>query len=482
MSEHTIAAPTSEAMQELGRRVAGMVHGGDVLLLSGPLGAGKTTFAQGFGAGLDITEPIVSPTFTIARELDGHFADGTPAHLVHVDAYRLGGSAYAPGQDAIGRLLDELESLGLDEELEDPGENTVVLMEWGEQMATALAPERLEIHIDRPLDSSDVASASDGPRSTCNKPCAHRLLDVHSLEALRLGGFMGCTLVIDTSFGSTVGIVGREPIVETDSRTHVEKLQVNIARAVEEAGLTPADIEEIVVGIGPAPFTGLRAGIVAAKALAFATGAKLVGQNVLDPQGEMMNFVLGDSAMFDGIDFLADVPRLSSRQSDGDVPDAEAKEHELDRHVTLCVNDARRKQLYFSLNHGSISLPDEDAAERRWIEMDIDYPEHIVERVNAALAEHGERDGVSYVVDVTGHGAAKYASVWQGLRALGSVVDGSVLDAGKAGLAVFATTALSRELRGDQVVPIEPLYLRRPDAEVPNPLKHVLGHAGADKA
>ena len=66
------------------------------------------------------------------------------------------------------------------------------------------------------------------------------------------------------------------------------------------------------------------------------------------------------SAMFDGIDFLADVPRLSSRQSDGDVPDAEAKEHELDRHVTLCVNDARRKQLYFSLNHGSISLP-------RWI-------------------------------------------------------------------------------------------------------------------
>ena len=119
MSEHTIAAPTSEAMQELGRRVAGMVHGGDVLLLSGPLGAGKTTFAQGFGAGLDITEPIVSPTFTIARELDGHFADGTPAHLVHVDAYRLG-------------------------------------------------PERLEIHIDRPLDSSDVASAGSDGELTSN--------------------------------------------------------------------------------------------------------------------------------------------------------------------------------------------------------------------------------------------------------------------------------------------------------------------------
>lgn len=80
---------------------------------------------------------------------------------------------------------------------------------------------------------------------------------------------MGCTLVIDTSFGSTVGIVGREPIVETDSRTHVEKLQVNIARAVEEAGFPASDIATVIVGTGPAPFTGLRAGIVTAKALAF---------------------------------------------------------------------------------------------------------------------------------------------------------------------------------------------------------------------
>lgn len=99
---------------------------------------GKTTLAQGFGAGLGISEPIVSPTFTIARELDGVFPGGGHAHMIHVDAYRLGGSDYAPGQDGIDRLLDELESLGLDEELEDPGENTVVLMEWGEQMAAAL--------------------------------------------------------------------------------------------------------------------------------------------------------------------------------------------------------------------------------------------------------------------------------------------------------------------------------------------------------
>lgn len=78
-----------------------------------------------------------------------------------------------------------------------------------------------------------------------------------------------------------------------------------------------------------------------------------------------MNFVLSDSTMFNGIDFPADVPRLSSHQSDGDVPDAEVKGHELDRRATLCVNDARRRQLYFLLNHGSISLPGESAAERR---------------------------------------------------------------------------------------------------------------------
>lgn len=159
----TVEATTGEAMRKLGKHVAHLTHGGDVILLSGPLGAGKTTFAQGFGAGLNISEPIVSPTFTIARELKGQFLSGNSAHLIHVDAYRLGGNAYAPGQNAVEHLLDELESLGLDEELEDPSDNTIILMEWGEQMAAALAPERLEIHIDRPLNtvSTDETSRVD---------------------------------------------------------------------------------------------------------------------------------------------------------------------------------------------------------------------------------------------------------------------------------------------------------------------------------
>ena len=133
-------------MRELGKHVARLTRGGDIILLSGPLGAGKTTFAQGFGAGLNISEPIVSPTFTIARELEGQFPNGNSAHLIHV------------------------ESLGLDEELEDPSDNTIILMEWGEQMAAALAPERLEIHIDRPLntDGTDTTTNTASNELTSN--------------------------------------------------------------------------------------------------------------------------------------------------------------------------------------------------------------------------------------------------------------------------------------------------------------------------
>ena len=146
----TVSIDTAEQMRGLGQTIAQQVHGGDVIVLSGPLGAGKTTFAQGFARGLGVTAPIVSPTFTIARELPGQFADGSPAKLMHVDAYRLGSVGYEPGQDSVDRLLDELESLGLDEALTDPGSHGIVLMEWGGQMAAALADERLEIHIDRP--------------------------------------------------------------------------------------------------------------------------------------------------------------------------------------------------------------------------------------------------------------------------------------------------------------------------------------------
>ncbi|KAB7791012.1 tRNA (adenosine(37)-N6)-threonylcarbamoyltransferase complex dimerization subunit type 1 TsaB [Bifidobacterium leontopitheci] len=268
---------------------------------------------------------------------------------------------------------------------------------------------------------------------------------------------MGCTLVIDTSFGSTVGIVGHEPIIETDSRTHVERLQTNIATAVQQAGHKPHDIDTIIVGTGPAPFTGLRAGIVAAKALAFATGARLIGHDILEPQVRWNLIRRGETAAHD-----SSKPR---------------------RVLTLAVNDARRKQLYFALYDSTTAddaAQDEtaahDATVRTLIDMDIDYPNAIVERVNAVTQTI---DGDA-VIDVIGHGATRYADILRGIAHLGDITDDSVLDQGGRGLAVFAADAQAAYAQRPDA-PVEPLYLRRPDAEVPAPLKHVLGHEGAER-
>ena len=271
---------------------------------------------------------------------------------------------------------------------------------------------------------------------------------------------MTTTLVIDTSYGSTVGVVGRQPVVETDSRTHVERLQVDIDRALGAAGLTAADVERIVVGIGPAPYTGLRVGIVAAKAIAFATGALLQGVDALLPQSAL---VAAARAGIPGMQAYEPAAGIPSAAADPDV-----------RHLTLAVNDARRKQLYFSLFDEvgyNRSLHRIAAPPRVLVGMDIDSPENIVKRVDNVVNRLVDAcDGADrYAVDVVGRGVARYAGVWPGLQHLGSVVAGSVQDAGVIGLELVAGCA---DLDTHRTV--EPLYLRRPDVSVPNPLKHVL--------
>ncbi|RIY27869.1 tRNA (adenosine(37)-N6)-threonylcarbamoyltransferase complex dimerization subunit type 1 TsaB, partial [Bifidobacteriaceae bacterium WP022] len=190
---------------------------------------------------------------------------------------------------------------------------------------------------------------------------------------------MSNTLIIDTSFGSTVGIVGHEPIVETDSRTHVERLQVNIAKVVEDAGLKPSDIKRVVVGVGPAPFTGLRAGLVAAKAIAFANNAEILGCDSLLPQSLMMRSGAFEEARKNGVickDLLLNIPN-SVDSCDSNI-----------RHYVLSLNDARRRQVYMSLydNEGNAL-----------IDMDIDYPQNVVARVNEYLAS---KTNENYCVDV----------------------------------------------------------------------------------
>lgn len=147
---HAFQVPDAEAMRELGHRLAQQLAAGDLLVLSGELGAGKTTFTQGLGAGLGVRGDVTSPTFVIAR-VHPSLVDGP--ELVHVDAYRLGG-------------LDELDDLDLDASLDE----AVTVVEWGEGLAEGLAESRLEVAIvrgDAPHDGLDprrVEITPVGPR------------------------------------------------------------------------------------------------------------------------------------------------------------------------------------------------------------------------------------------------------------------------------------------------------------------------------
>ncbi|WP_269853704.1 tRNA (adenosine(37)-N6)-threonylcarbamoyltransferase complex ATPase subunit type 1 TsaE [Streptomyces sp. RPT161] len=125
-----ITVETADRMRELGRRLAALLRPGDLVLLSGELGAGKTTLTRGLGEGLGVRGAVTSPTFVIARVHPS--LTGGPA-LVHVDAYRLGGG------------LDEMEDLDLDVSLTE----SVVVVEWGEGKVEDLSEDRLHVAIHR---------------------------------------------------------------------------------------------------------------------------------------------------------------------------------------------------------------------------------------------------------------------------------------------------------------------------------------------
>ena len=136
VAEVELEVPDAADMRTLGERLGGLLRAGDLLVLTGDLGAGKTTLTQGIGEGLGVRGPITSPTFVIAR-VHPSLAGG-PA-LVHVDAYRLGGFA-------------ELDDLDLDASAED----SVTVVEWGEGLAEGLADARLEVIISRSAGPSEI--------------------------------------------------------------------------------------------------------------------------------------------------------------------------------------------------------------------------------------------------------------------------------------------------------------------------------------
>ena len=136
----TIATP--DAMHQLGLQISAQLRAGDLVLVNGPLGAGKTVLAQGIGAGLGITG-ITSPTFVISR------VHKAAVPFIHVDAYRL--------------VDSENPNLYLDD-LDLDISNSITVIEWGGAESARLSEDRLEISIDRSSDERTVEIKAIGPR------------------------------------------------------------------------------------------------------------------------------------------------------------------------------------------------------------------------------------------------------------------------------------------------------------------------------
>jgi tRNA threonylcarbamoyladenosine biosynthesis protein TsaE len=123
---------SADETRALATRIGALLRAGDVVVLDGELGTGKTVFAKGIAVALGITEPVVSPTFTVVREYDA------PLPLVHVDVYRLD-------------RLQELHDLGFDDLV---GSDAVTVVEWGDHVSALLPADRLGVRLE-PGDGDD---------------------------------------------------------------------------------------------------------------------------------------------------------------------------------------------------------------------------------------------------------------------------------------------------------------------------------------
>lgn len=186
--------PDADSMRALGESLAAQLRPGDLVVLSGELGAGKTTFTQGVGTGLDVRGEVTSPTFVIARV---HPPNGAGPGLVHVDAYRLGG-------------IDELDDLDLDTSLED----SVTVVEWGEGIAEGLAESRLEVRIIRALAHDEHAPGLD-PRRVLMTPVGPRwyAMEVPATHRPPLAEKVNENLLLDFRHGPESDLASLDPVI-----------------------------------------------------------------------------------------------------------------------------------------------------------------------------------------------------------------------------------------------------------------------------
>jgi tRNA threonylcarbamoyl adenosine modification protein YjeE len=183
--DELVLVSTADQMRDLGRRLARLLRAGDLVVLSGPLGAGKTTLAQGIGTGLGVRGPVTSPTFVIARV---HPNLGTGPDLVHADAYRLGSRA-------------EVDDLDLDADLAA----AVTVVEWGEGLVEGLADSCLQLAIEPAVlaieqegtgppaeiaggEEAELAAELDLPRTVQVRAFGHRWLEAAGTARAVLAG------------------------------------------------------------------------------------------------------------------------------------------------------------------------------------------------------------------------------------------------------------------------------------------------------
>ena len=155
-AELVLEAADEAATKAIGAALARALRAGDVVGLTGDLGAGKTRFVQGAAVALEVEDPVVSPTFMLVRSYDGHLP------VQHVDAYRLSGAA-------------ELEDLGLEEVLPP---DAVAFVEWADRVAAALPPDWLELAFHtRPDEVREIHLRAHGPGWAARLPELRSILD-----------------------------------------------------------------------------------------------------------------------------------------------------------------------------------------------------------------------------------------------------------------------------------------------------------------
>ena len=259
----TLRVTSLEGTHAVAGALAGLSRSGDIILLAGEMGAGKTAFAQGFGRALGVTEPITSPTFTLV-----HSYDTGNVTLHHADLYRL-------------EQLAEVTDLGLGELAEYHG---IVLVEWGDVAESTFGEHllvRLDL-VDAELDARTVTITAVGPtwaqrwaaldRATAELPSVSPPMLILGIET--------ATEQVSVALGGHEGVIALFEVAR--GRRHAEILTPAIEFVCAQADIGLDEIGLVAVDVGPGLFTGMRVGLAAGKALAQALRVPMIGISSLD--------------------------------------------------------------------------------------------------------------------------------------------------------------------------------------------------------